>query len=1102
MMLSVPRVRHCLKEFELEELFIEELGWDRHSGQLSVEVDDQTYTLRVFAEKKGVQIFECRSDVEGKIPDYAIRRKIEKQVAKSAYEHLIIFIDAEKSIQVWQWVARQPDQPAACREHAYHARHQSGDPLIQKLQSITFSLNEEEGLTLTGVTFRLRDAFDRDQVTKRFYDRFKKEHATFLQFIQGIKEQGDREWYASLMLNRLMFIYFIQKKNFLNGDPDYLKNRLQIVRQRKGKGKFLTFYRYFLVRLFHEAFSQQPPQRASDLDELLGEVPYLNGGLFDLHTLEQKHTAIDIPDEAFEQLFDFFDQYEWHLDTRPLRNDREINPDVLGYIFEKYINQKQMGAYYTKEDITGYISKNTIIPHLFDAAEKKCAIAFQPNAALWQLLRDTPDDYIHPSVRNGVDIPLPKDISRGIKDVSKRDGWNRLAAPKFALPTETWREHVARRQRCLELRDKLANGEIHQINDLITYNLDIRQFAEDAITGCEGPELLRAFYQAISTVTVLDPTCGSGAFLFAALNILESLYEVCLDRMQAFVDDLDRSGERHRPEKFSDFRRILTEIDKHPNRQYFILKSIIVNNLYGVDIMEEAVEICKLRLFLKLVAQVDRVKGLEPLPDIDFNIRPGNTLVGFVSVDEIRRAAESDNLGQGQLVFGETTKAVQLIEEEAENVERVFQMFHHMQTEQGMDAGEFATAKQELREQLTELSNELDRYLAGEYGVNPDKKRAYNQWRVSHQPFHWFAEFYGIMQQGGFDVIIGNPPYVELKNVHEYTVQNYRTIGCGDLYALVMERSIHIMKSFGYMGMIIPVSITSTDGFAELRKILDKSCHISWSIGFAERPSKLFTGVEKRLAIWLACKQQRKNKALYLSKYHRWFAEERPHLFSTLKFVHKENLESIVNTSTPKISDPFEISILQKLSAQRPLRSSLQTESKHIVYYTRKVRYFVQFLDFVPKIVDRRRKIIEPSELKILFLKTQLERDVALAILNSSLFFWFFSIFSDVRNVNRREILAFPCSINEMDQKIAKSLQHKARRLMRDFNENSVQITNDYRQYGRLTIQSFQPRLSKSIIDEIDADLTTHYEFNIGERDFVQNFDIKYRMGQDDGTSN
>ena len=106
-----------------------------------------------------------------------------------------------------------------------------------------------------------------------------------------------------------------------------------------------------------------------ELDKLLGRIPYLNGGLFDKHPIEERCPDIDIPDEAFTRIFDFFDRYQWHLDERPLRNDNEINPDVLGYIFEKYINQKQMGAYYTKEDITEYISKNTVIPFLFDAAE-------------------------------------------------------------------------------------------------------------------------------------------------------------------------------------------------------------------------------------------------------------------------------------------------------------------------------------------------------------------------------------------------------------------------------------------------------------------------------------------------------------------------------------------------------------------------------------------------------------------------------------------------------------------------------------------------------------------------------------------------------------
>ena len=68
--------------------------------------------------------------------------------------------------------------------------------------------------------------------------------------------------------------------------------------------------------------------------------------------------------------------------------------------------------------------------------------------------------------------------------------------------------------------------------------------------------------------------------------------------------------------------------------------------------------------------------------------------------------------------------------------------------------------KAELKAKLKALEDELNRYLAGEYGVKAGDKAAYAKWVKSHQPFHWFVEFYGIVSNGGFDVIIGNPPYV------------------------------------------------------------------------------------------------------------------------------------------------------------------------------------------------------------------------------------------------------------------------------------------------------------------------------------------------------
>ncbi|MCX5677412.1 MAG: hypothetical protein NTX87_20715 [Planctomycetota bacterium] len=338
MPLDATLARRCLKDFDLHCLFIEGLGWDRHAAHLAVTVDDRPYALSAVAHKRGMVAFVCEPQEGGHIPTYSTRRKIDRQVAKSAHEHLIIYTDAAQALQVWQWVKREAGRPAACREHTFH-RNQPGDALIQKLQALAVSIEEEEGITIVDVTSRVRAGFDVERVTKRFYDRFKTEHAAFTKFLKGIPDEGLQRWYVSVMLNRLMFIYFIQKKGFLDGDRDYLRNKLA---QSKDRGKDL-YYRDFLCPLFFEGFAKRPPRSAA-ADRLLGRVPYLNGGLFLRHQIEDLHgRTIEIPDKAFEKIFSFFDAYQWHLDERPLKKDNEINPDVLGYIFEKYINQKQMG---------------------------------------------------------------------------------------------------------------------------------------------------------------------------------------------------------------------------------------------------------------------------------------------------------------------------------------------------------------------------------------------------------------------------------------------------------------------------------------------------------------------------------------------------------------------------------------------------------------------------------------------------------------------------------------------------------------------------------------------------------------------------------------
>jgi len=106
-------------------------------------MDVQTVTLTTLANKRGMVAYLCDPSRDGRIPDYTTRRKIDMQVAKSVHEHLIIYIDADKTTQVWQWVKRETGKPLASREHTFHSS-QSGDSLIQKLEAIAFSIAEEE----------------------------------------------------------------------------------------------------------------------------------------------------------------------------------------------------------------------------------------------------------------------------------------------------------------------------------------------------------------------------------------------------------------------------------------------------------------------------------------------------------------------------------------------------------------------------------------------------------------------------------------------------------------------------------------------------------------------------------------------------------------------------------------------------------------------------------------------------------------------------------------------------------------------------------------------------------------------------------------------
>jgi hypothetical protein len=117
--------------------------------------------------------------------------------------------------------------------------------------------------------------------------------------------------------------------------------------------------------------------------------------------------------------------------------------------------------------------------------------------------------------------------------------------------------------------------------------------------------------------------------------------------------------------------------------------------------------------------------------------------------------------------------------------------------------------------------------------------------------------------------------------------------------------------------------------------------------------------------------------------------------------------------------------------------------------------------------------------------------------LNSNLFYWFITTGSDCRNLNMREVLGFPLSIDKLALTTQQDLCKLATRLAADLQAHSEPRKMSFKQIGTLTIQCMYPGRSKPIIDEIDRVLAQHYGFTGEELDFIINYDIKYRLGRD-----
>ena len=398
-MLEMDRLRELLVAGDLVGLFVGAMGWD-HPNHAEPVVDVETgLSAAAVANKKGVTAFWA--DCPGGLPLRAGQDRLVRELRRVSRDQLVVFTAPDECL--WLWPEQRPSGVGYRLVGYRHPADAPAEAILQRLGRASFTISEEPSLTSAAVLERVRRSFNAEKVTRSFYREFEKRHKSFAEAISGIGHAADRSWYASLTLNRLMFCYFVQNKGFLDGDPGYLRSRLTKAIDREGPD---TFFKSFLLPMFHHGLGDRRHAYGDgDTAAMVGSVPFVNGGIFERHRLETDYDP-DIPDSAFLDLFDFFDGWRWHLDERPSEAANEINPDVLGYIFEQYINQKDYGAYYTKPDVTGYMATSAILPAL---ADRLVAAGLDDPATL---LGGSRADYIHDVLGHGAgkDVPPPPRI--------------------------------------------------------------------------------------------------------------------------------------------------------------------------------------------------------------------------------------------------------------------------------------------------------------------------------------------------------------------------------------------------------------------------------------------------------------------------------------------------------------------------------------------------------------------------------------------------------------------------------------------------------------------------------------------------------------------
>lgn len=657
----------------------------------------------------------------------------------------------------------------------------------------------------------LQSAFDIEVVTKEFFGKYRElfeRLKTSLDLLIKNNHTARREFdakkieiaeFSKKLLGQIVFLYFLQKKGWFGvarneewgtGPKNFLRDLFD-----KKYGDYQNFFNDILEPLFYEALAKERDRHY--YSPFKCRIPFLNGGLFDaIGDYSWEDVDLFIPDSVFSNdtitpeedkgdgILDIFDRYNFTVcEDEPLEKEVAVDPEMLGKVFENLLDEDgrhATGTYYTPRDVVHHMCRKSLLEYLTGKAPE---------------------------------------VPRADLDLFLRHG-------------DALEEHEA----TVIEKGKETDTYSHKLSEPLR-----RQAA--------------VLDTALKNLLVCDPAIGSGAF---PLGMMAEIVRA---------------------------RRLLaklTKTDGQPGHTpYDFKRHAIQHTLHGVDLAPGAVEIAKLRLWLSLVVDEDDIHTIKPLPNLDYKIMQGDSLLETVEgvrlIDnlwaDVTRTTEDMNeparkalqaeiltLSTGRMT-GEKNARLKEISRKLERMngpsmgkkdhdQRALDfdgIGRHSKAEelkrlQNDFFGETSkTKKNELKRRIEDLEWEVvETALRGEGKTEALKRLEADRTENIRRYFLWHLHFADVFQENdGFDIVIGNPPYVRQEEIKELKpaleAEGYRTFsGTADLYVYFFERAIKLLRQGGTLAFITSNKYFRAAYGEKLRGYLGENTSIKEIVDFGD----------------------------------------------------------------------------------------------------------------------------------------------------------------------------------------------------------------------------------------------------------------------------